>query len=233
MSRSILLWLAVCGLGALGADWPQFLGPQRNSTSPEKGLLQEWGDKGPPVVWQKDVGEGFSAPVVAGERLILFHRVGNEEVVECLNAVTGKEIWKHTDPTKYEDPLGKGDGPRSTPLIAKDDVYTLSPGGHLLCLKLADGKKVWERELLRDFEVPQSFFGVGTSPVLAGNNLLVNVGAREAGIVALNAQTGGTVWKATEHGASYSSPVAARIGGFDHVVFFTREGIISVAPENG
>src|SRR5215472_15007312 len=128
MSRRYLICLAVWGLGAVGADWPQFLGPTRNSTSTEKGLLQTWDAKGPPVVWQKEVGEGFSAPVVAGERLILFHRFGGEEVVECLNAVNGKEIWKHTDPTKYEDPLGKGDGPRSTPLVAKDHVYTLSPG---------------------------------------------------------------------------------------------------------
>src|SRR5262249_46534384 len=110
--------------GALGADWPQFLGPQRNGVSTETGLLQTWDTKGPPVLWQKDVGEGFSAPVIAGDRLILFHRVGDEEVVECLDAATGERKWKHTDPTEYRDPLGKGDGPRSTPLIADERVYT-------------------------------------------------------------------------------------------------------------
>jgi outer membrane protein assembly factor BamB len=227
--------LAVFLLGALtlGADWPQFLGPQRNSTTTETDLRQSWDAKGPPVVWRTDVGEGFSAPVVAGERLVLFHRVGDEEIVECLNAANGKAIWKHTDPTKYEDPLGKGDGPRSTPLIAKDHVYTLSPGGHLLCLKLADGKKVWERELLKDFEVPPSFFGIGTSPVFVGDYLILNVGGREAGIVAFNGETGGIPWKATDDGASYSSPVAARVGGFKHTVFLTRDGIVSVAPDFG
>jgi outer membrane protein assembly factor BamB len=226
--------LAVCvTFGAVGADWPQFLGPQRNGVSTETGLLQTWDAKGPPVLWRKDVGEGFSAPVIAGDRLILFHRVGDEEVVECFDAATGERKWKHTDPTKYQDPLGKGDGPRSTPLIADERVYTLSPGGRLLCLKLSDGAKVWQRELLKDYKVPRSFFGVGTSPILEGGRVLVNVGARDAGIVALDKDNGKEVWKATGDGASYSSPVAATIGGVRHVFFFTRQGIISLDPASG
>src|SRR5262249_16935316 len=156
-----------------GADWPQFLGPQRNGTSPETGL-SSWREKGPPVLWQKEVGEGFSGPVVAGDRLVLFHRVGDEERVECLEAATGKGIWKQGTPTRYEDPLGKGDGPRSTPLVAGGRVYTLSPGGLLLCRKLADGAEVWRRALLEDYKVPPSFFGVGTSPILEGGRVLVN-----------------------------------------------------------
>src|SRR5581483_180067 len=127
-----LLTTASC----LAADWPQFLGPQRNCTSTETGLLQSWDEKGPPVLWQKSVGEGYSSPVIAGARLVLFHRVGDEEIVECLDAPNGKELWKHREATNYRDPLGKGDGPRSTPLIAGERVYTLSPGGRLLCLKL-------------------------------------------------------------------------------------------------
>ena len=228
-----MLALATCLLGLLGADWPQFLGPQRNCTSTEKGLLQTWGEKGPAVLWQKDVGEGFSAPVVAGERLILFHRVGDEEVVECLNAATGKPMWKHRASTKYRDALGKGDGPRSTPLIAGERVYTLSPGGRLLCLKLADGEKVWQRELLKDYNVPRSYFGVGTSPILESGRVLVNVGARDAGIVAFDKDNGKEVWKATGDGASYSSPSAATIDGVRHVFFFTRQGIVSLGPGDG
>lgn len=233
MSRRNLLSLLVCLLGALGADWPQFLGPQRNSTSTETGLLQGWSEKGPPVLWQREVGEGFSAPVVAGARLILFHRVGDEEIVECLDAGSGKPMWKRANPTKYEDPLGKGDGPRSTPLVAGGRVYTLSPGGRLQCLKLTDGERVWQRALLDDYTVPPSFFGVGTSPILEGNRLIVNVGAREAGIVAFDKDSGKEVWKATGDGASYSSPIAATIDGVRHVIFFTRQGIVSLNPADG
>ncbi len=224
-----LLTTASC----LAADWPQFLGPQRNCTSTETGLLQSWDEKGPPVLWQKSVGEGYSSPVIAGARLVLFHRVGDEEIVECLDAPNGKELWKHREATNYRDPLGKGDGPRSTPLIAGERVYTLSPGGRLLCLKLANGDKVWQRDLLTDYNVPRSYFGVGTSPILESGRLLVNVGSRDAGIVAFDKDSGKELWRATQDGASYSSPIAADIDGVRQVVFFTRQGIVSLDPANG
>jgi len=220
-------------LSSAAADWPQFLGPQRNSTSTETGLLQTWDAKGPPLLWQREVGEGFSTPVVAGERLVLFHRIGDEEIVECLNAASGKPMWKQTNPTKYEDPLGKGDGPRSTPLVGGGRVYTLSPSGLLRCLKLTDGERIWQRALLEDYTVPASFFGVGTSPILEGGRLILNLGARDAGIVAFDKDSGKEVWKATGDEASYSSPIAATIDGVRHVIFLTRQGIVSLNPTDG
>src|SRR5215469_11949784 len=162
--RTSRLALAVALLLAAGADWPQFLGPTRNGSSPETGLLKTWPAKGPPVVWERAVGEGYSGPVVAGGRLVLFHRVGDEEVVECLDAATGKPHWKAATPTAYADSFGKGNGPRSTPLIAGGNVYTLGADGLLQCLSLADGKKLWRRELHKDYEVRKGFFGVATSP---------------------------------------------------------------------
>jgi outer membrane protein assembly factor BamB len=217
----------------LGADWPQFLGPHRDGTSPEKGLLESWTEKGPPLVWEKEVGEGYSAPVVHANRLVLFHRVGDEEVVECLEADNGKGVWKYKTPTNYDDPLGKGNGPRSTPLIAGGRVYTLSPGGLLLCLQMEDGKRVWQKALLEEYTVPPSFFGVGTSPLIEGNLVLVNVGGRDAGIVAFDKHTGKEAWKATSQGASYASPVAVALDGVRHALFFTRDGLVSVDPANG
>jgi outer membrane protein assembly factor BamB len=229
MHRSLLV-MASC---LLAADWPQFLGPARNSTSPETGLVDTLPAKGPPVVWDREVGEGYSGPVIAGGRLILFHRIGGDEVVECLDAATGKEIWKHSDDTPYDDPLGKGNGPRATPAVVDGRVYTLGAAGRLLCLKLSDGKELWRRMLLEDYEVPQSFFGVGTSPLVEGRFALVNVGGRDAGIVAFDKDSGKSVWKATTQGASYASPVAATIDGVRHVLFFTREGIVSIDPARG
>ena len=235
MKRSCRFFiLLVSFVFGVAADWPQFLGPQRNGASPETGcLMQPWGDKGPPLLWKKEIGEGYSAPVVVGERLILFHRVGNEEVIECFDAANGKEMWKHADATNYRDSFGKGNGPRSTPTIAGERVYTLGAAGRLLCLKLTDGEKVWQRELLKDYNVPDSYFGVGTSPILEGSQLLVNVGGRDAGIVAFDKDSGKELWKATNDGASYSSPVAADIDGVRHVLFFTRQGIVSLDPANG
>jgi outer membrane protein assembly factor BamB len=227
---SLLPLLALCA----GADWPQFLGPQRNGVSAETGLVLSWDSKGPPVLWEREVGEGYSAPVVAGDRLILFHRLANEDVVECLDPATGKPRWKYTYPTSYQDWLNKGNGPRSTPLIAEGKVFTLGAAGHLLCLDLATGKKSWSRNLLDDYQVRRSFFGIGTSPILEGDILAINVGGREgAGIVGFHKDTGKEVWRATDHDASYASPVAATFDGVRHLIFFTREGLVSLDPASG
>jgi len=230
------LFAFICGFLCLtGADWPQFLGPTRNGISTETGLLQSWPEKGPPVLWEREVGEGYSGPVVAGERLILFHRLGNKEVVECLDASSGKERWKFDYATAYKDDFGKGNGPRSTPLIAGKHVFTLGAEGRLHCLDLESGKKVWDRALLTDYQVEKGFFGVATSPLVEGDLLLINVGGKdkEAGIVAFNKETGKEVWRATDHEASYSSPVAATIDGTRHIFFFTREGLVSLDSSNG
>ena len=217
------------------ADWPQFLGPNRNCTSSETGLLTEWPKDGPPLVWKKDVGAGFSGPVVAGERLILFHRVGDKDKVECLDTATGKAKWEFAYKTTYEDDYQKGDGPRSTPVIAGNRVYTLSAEGKLHCLDLENGKKLWDRSLNTEYSVKKAFFGVGTSPIVVGDKLIVNVGGKEAlaGIVAFDKETGKEAWKSTDQEASYSSPVTAKIDGVDHVLFLTRAGILSVDPADG
>ena len=235
IAKALALFCAAAGaLQCAAADWPQFLGPTRNGVSSETGLAATWPKKGPPVVWEKEVGEGFSGPVVVGDRVILFHRVDDEEVVECMSAADGVTKWKKGYPTKYRDDYGKGDGPRSTPLVAGGRVYTLGADGVLQCLKLDDGDKVWRRPLHEDYEVRKGFFGVATSPLLEGNRLLVNVGgANGAGVVAFNKDDGKELWKADDHDASYSSPVAADVGGVRQAVFFTRDGLAALDPADG
>jgi outer membrane protein assembly factor BamB len=230
--QRLLLACGAVGLLAAG-DWPQFLGPARNGVSAETDLAAAWPKQGPPLVWEREVGEGYSGPAVAGDRLVLFHRVGDEEVIECLDAATGKRKWQYAYPTSYRDALGKGDGTRSTPLIAGGRVWTLGPAGRLTCLTLETGKHVWSRELLEDYRVPRSYFGVGTSPLLEGDHLLLNVGGKGSGIVALHKDTGKEVWKATDQNASYASPVVADIDGTRQAIFFTREGLVSLDPADG
>jgi outer membrane protein assembly factor BamB len=220
-------------LHAVASDWPQFLGPTRNGVASEGELAASWPQDGPPVVWERRVGRGWSGPVVAGNRLILFHRSGDKEVVECLDAANGKEQWKFDYPTGYVDDFNFDPGPRSTPLIAGDRVYTLGAEGRMHCLELASGNKVWDRALNDDYKVRKGYFGVATSPVLDGDLLLINIGGRDAGIVALHKDTGKEVWRATNHAASYSSPVVATIDGARHAFFFTREGIVSLDPATG
>src|SRR5205807_377758 len=121
------LILLLAGLPAIvqAGDWPQFLGPDRDSTTTETGLLQSWPKEGPPVLWEKSIGAGFSGPVVSGNRLVLFHRLGDNEQVTCLDATTGKENWNFSYATGYRDDFGFDEGPRSTPLIAGDRIFTL------------------------------------------------------------------------------------------------------------
>jgi outer membrane protein assembly factor BamB len=237
MKPAWILFLSWCSLylcpDASAADWPQFLGPERNGISSEKGLLQSWDEKGPPLVWKRQVGEGYSGPVIARGRLILLHRVENEEVVESFDAATGKPQWKFSYPTAYSDQVGKGDGPRCTPVISGQRVYTLGAEGKLHCLELESGKKVWERSLVEEYKVKQNFFGVGSTPLVEGNLVLVNVGGKDAGIVALDKDTGKEKWRATGDGASYASPVAATIDGVRYAIFFTRRGIVLLEPATG
>jgi outer membrane protein assembly factor BamB len=233
--RSAACFSAFLGaaLAAAAADWPQILGPNRDGVSLETGLLRSWPREGPPLVWAKKVGEGYSGPVVAGNRLILLHRVGDSEIVECLDAASGKERWKFAYPTSYQDQVGKGDGPRATPVVSGRHVYTLGAEGRLHCLDLATGAKVWERQIMTEYKVRQNYFGVGATPLVEGKLLLVNVGGKSAGIVAFDLATGREVWKATGDGASYASPVAATLDGVRTAIFFTRNGVVLLDPADG
>jgi outer membrane protein assembly factor BamB len=228
-----LALLVGCCLTAGAADWPQWLGINRDGVTKETGLITTWTDKGPPVVWEAKVGEGFSGPVVAEGRLILFHRLGDMEVVESLDPTSGKPQWKFDYPTRYVDQYGKGNGPRATPTVSGKHVYTLGAEGVLHCLDLQSGKKIWARNINDDYAVPESFFGVATSPLVEGDLLLVNVGGKNAGIVAFGTADGKERWKATSDGASYSSPIVTIIEGQRLGVFFTRTGVVLLDPATG
>ena len=234
MRRRVSFVLIVCSLVvAIGADWPQFLGPTRDGQSTETELSWAWPKGGPPIVWKMDVGQGWAGPVVAADRLILFHRVEYDEVVACLDPATGKNRWTFRYPTRYRDDFGFDEGPRATPVIAGNRVFTLGANGDLHGIDLTTGAKVWGRNLLADYGADKGFFGVACSPLVVGGKVLVNVGGKGAGIVAFDAATGKEVWKATDDPAGYSSPVLAEVGGKTLAVFLTLEGLVALAPETG
>jgi outer membrane protein assembly factor BamB len=239
-------------------DWPQFLGRHRDGTSDETGLLDRWPTNGVPVVWEKKIGTGYSAPSVSGDRLVLHHRVGGEEIVECFEAGTGKPLWRYGYPSQFVDPYGYNNGPRCTPVLTAERCYTFGAEGRLVCLSVQTGKLIWQRDTGKDWEVPPAFFGVGSSPILEGDLLLAMVGGQpNAGMVAFDAHTGKTVWEnvgeknwqgATMTGwpgepnvvwrrgdkqASYSTPVSSTINGERQMFCLMRQGLVSLNPTNG
>ena len=249
------LLLSVLAECCAADDWPWFLGPQHTGVSLETGLLSRWPDEGPPVVWKRAIGTGYSAPSVLGKRLVLHHRPADEEIVECLNALTGETIWRHEYSSDFSDPYGYNNGPRCSPVLSGNRCYTLGAGGKLVCLQLSDGNLVWQRDLRSEFDVPDGFFGVGCSPILEGERLIVLVGGQpNSGVVAFDPETGKTLWEAVgratwdgvadesgdayewtgeEMVTSYSSPIAATIHGRRHLLCLMRQGLVSLDPATG
>lgn len=219
---------------ATAADWPQFLGPARDGTYAGPALATSWPKEGPPRVWSKRIGQGFSGPVVSEGKVILFHRLGDRETVECLDAGNGTSLWSFAYPTQYRDDFGFDEGPRATPAVAAGKVFTFGAEGMLHCLDFAGGRKLWSVDTRARFGAPKGYFGLACSPLVEGGAVLLNIGGADgAGMVAFEADSGDLRWKATDHPASYSSPVAATFGGRRLVLFFTRRGLAGLSPEDG
>jgi len=186
------------------------------------------------VVWKRAVGQGFSGPIVAEGKLILFHRLGDKETVDCLDAATGKEIWRFDYATRYRDDFGFDEGPRSTPTINSGRVYTFGAEGLLHCLDFATGKKLWAVDTHQQFDVRKGFFGAACSPLVEGRAVFLNIGgSKPSGLVAFDKETGKVIWAVSRDEASYSSPVAATVGNLRSVFCLTRNGLLVVDPANG
>lgn len=240
-----------------GEDWPQFLGPLGTGVSNEKNLLETWPEGGLKIIWEKTIGTGYSAPSIRGNRLVIPHRIGRKEIVECVRADDGEQIWKHDYKTEYADPYGYNNGPRCSPVLTKDRCYTYGAEGKLVCTNLANGDRVWVRDVQTDFKLPQWFFGIGCSPVLEGDLIIALVGGQpNSGVVAFHKDTGETVWEAVgkktwdgsetgwrenptyewtgeEQVVSYSSPYVATIHGKRHLLVLDRHGLVSLDPATG
>jgi outer membrane protein assembly factor BamB len=230
----ILVLLFLTWNCANAEDWPQFLGPARDGRYSGPELPAAWPKSGPPLVWKIEVGQGFSGPVVARGRVILFHRIANRAIVESLDAGTGRRIWATEYPTLYRDDFGFDEGPRGIPAIAGEKIYTFGAEGVLQCLDFATGKRIWSVDTQQKFGASKGFFGAACSPLVEGDRVLMNVGGPNgAGVAAFDAATGKVLWTATSDEAGYSAPVAVTIGGLRHALFFTRNGLIDIDPANG
>ncbi len=208
--------------GAVTQDWPRFLGPAHNCTSTETHLLHTWPAAGPTLVWDAEKGLGHGAPSIVGERLFLFHRWQGRERIDCLQAETGKALWAFAYDAPYQDRMGSGDGPRTSPAVAEGRVFTYGVTGQLHGLDAATGVVLWRHDCEREFSLEQNFFGHGGTPLAMGSRVIVQLGgADQLCAAAFDAATGRLLWKAKHAwGASYASPVPATLHGRECVLIF-------------
>jgi outer membrane protein assembly factor BamB len=226
--------LAACTLHLKAQDWPQYLGPDRNSTSPERGILRTWPETGPEVLWTVDLGIGFGGPVIKDGKAYLLDRDDNYgDYMRCFDMKTGKELWKYG----YEAPGSvEFPGSRSVPIVDDSHVYSCGPNGDLYCFDINTHKPVWHVNVWTDFggkpaNGDRGGFGqsggfpmwaIAQCPVIYGDLLILASQAPDAGVVAYNKLTGKVVWKTASLGnVGYVSPSIARISGEDQVIMIT------------
>src|SRR5205085_6431242 len=164
-----------------GSDWPRFLGPTGDNASAETGILTAWPKGGLKKLWDCKLGLGYAPPAVAAGKLYHFDRFDDDARLTCRNAETGELVWTYSCPTKYEDFYGYDNGPRCSPVVDGDRVYIYGADGVLVCLSAADGKELWKVDTKAKYQFHQNFFGVGSTPLVDGDLLIVAVGGSPPG----------------------------------------------------
>ena len=215
------------------AEWHQWRGQNRDGISHETGILKSWPEAGPKELWRVPLGKGFSGISVSNGRVYTMYAKGEDEIVVCLDAETGAELWRHLDDYLFENRQG-GDGPRSTPTVDGDTVYVLSAFGRLVALDANSGKQLWDSDFSKAFSSRLPQHGFSSSPIVAGALLLIETGGVDGkAIVAFDKKSGEIVWSTQNDPSGYSSPITVEIGGTQQAVFFTGDGLVAVAPKDG
>jgi outer membrane protein assembly factor BamB len=227
--------LPALALPALGADWPQWRGPNRDDVSRETGLRKAWPNGGPKLLWTFDeAGTGYSGPAVVGDRLFTQGADERQEFVLCLDVRTGKKIWSTPFGARFNN--DRGDGPRGTPTVDGDRLAALGGQGDLVCLDLQGGKPVWEKSLKKDLGGQMmSGWGYSESPLLDGDKVVCTPGGPQGGVAALDKKTGDVLWRSKDFTdpASYSSLVTGDPGGVRQYVQMTGQSVAGVAADDG
>ena len=253
-SLSLSRYLAACfalvllATPVVATEWPQWLGPKRDAIWDEKGLVTKFPKDGPPVVWRQPIGEGYAGPAVVGGKLFIMDRVKKaadkdnpppkgtlpgDERIHCLDVKNGKTIWTHTYDCPYAS-VSYPSGPRTTPVVDGDRLYTLGTMGDLLCLKAADGKVVWSKNFKKDFEAPTPAWGWSAHLLLDGDTLIALVGGDGQAVVAFDKATGKVKWKAlTTREICYAPPVITEAGGKRQLIVWLSEAVYSLDPGTG
>jgi outer membrane protein assembly factor BamB len=217
----------------LPGDFPQFLGPDRNGILPGPRLATNWAANPPQELWRVPVGPGWSGFAVAGDRAITQEQDGENELVVCRDLVTGVEQWRSTNPGHYANTIA-GEGPRTTPSIVGDKVFTLGSTGWLQCLDIATGRPLWATNLLDVAKCSVPAWGFAGSPLVKDGRLIISAGGADGrSLLIFDANTGRLAGSGGSSPANYGSPFFAILAGVPQVIIFNEQDISSHHPSSG
>ena len=220
---------------ALGQDWPQWRGPNRDGVVGSFTEPKAWPDQ-LKLKWKVKVGTGHSSPVVSGRRIYLHSREGENEVVQAIDLATGKQLWQDSYPVAYtlqRAAAAHGKGPKATPVLAKGKLYTFGISGMLSCYDIKSGKLRWRKDTSSQFNNDIPEYGVASSPVVDRGLLIINAGGYSGALMAYNAETGEEKWSWKADSPSYASPIVADLGGTRQVITVSQQSIVGVAADSG
>ena len=211
------------------AEWPGFRGPNRDSVVRGVRINTDWSAAPPAQMWRRPIGPGWSSFSVRGDLLYTQEQRGNDEIVACYRVSTGEPVWRHADPVRFYESNG-GAGPRSTPTIHKDRIYSMGATGLLNALDARTGKKFWATNTSSDTSRDVPYWGISSSPLVVDDVVIVSVGGTLSGY---DLGTGKQRWIGPLHGGSYSSPHLITIEGVPQVLILSAPGAVSVNPADG
>lgn len=219
-------------------DWPQWRGPWRDGISPATGLRADWPRDGPLRLWRTPVGGGYSSPSIAGGRVWVTDKKGDEERVRCLDARNGKELGSYRYRVDYAGlDRNYAQGPRATPTVHEGRVYAVGATGVFVCLEAVPQdstmKLLWRHDLLSEFQGKLPGWGVASSPLIEGDLVIVQPGGNKGSVVAFDRVTGKQKWTALDDPSGYSSPVAASAAGVRQVICFTAKRMVGLRASDG
>jgi hypothetical protein len=235
VTRDRVLVVALAHLlcpAAVHADWPHLRGGNHDGVSPETGLAESWPANGPPRLWERELGQGYSGFVLAKDKLYTQRQTLAGQFLVCLDPVTGRDIWE----TRYDwawQPKGAYPGPYATPTWWNDKVYFSSPTGLVGCVEAAGGSKVWSVNVQEKYRGDGYGFGFAATPLVRDGKVIVPVGGTNAGIVALHADSGLTEWTAADDLASYCGALPIRLQGREYIVGYLQNALVIIEAATG
>jgi outer membrane protein assembly factor BamB len=219
-----------------GDSFPRYRGAKFDGAVDGVTLSSDWADHPPRILWNQPVGEGFAGFAVAGNMAITVEQRGNEETIVCYDRATGRERWKFAYEADFKH--ATGDGPRATPTLADDSVYSVGATGELVCLDAKTGKKKWQHNILEDSKAKNVIWALTCSPLIADDLVIVNPGIdpgdnQKMAIAAYRRSDGKRMWATGEHPAGYSSPQRATLAGVDQGLLFDGGGLVGFDLKTG